>query len=134
MERPSRAATDHRTWPGSPCSDRTSYRVIESSGGLPKKRSQTGDSFRIVLHGEVDLVRNTELLVLVADFRRSGAVDVRVDLEQVDFMDSAGLMALGHLREIAVRRGGTVCLVRPNRPVRRILDVSGFGALCDIVD
>jgi anti-anti-sigma factor len=58
---------------------------------------------------------------------------VEVDLTGVEFMDSTGLMAMSRLRVIAMQRGGRVRLLRPARPVRRILDVSGFGALCEIV-
>lgn len=92
------------------------------------------EPFIVALSGDVDIARTQELSEFVAAFRRSSAVDVVVDLVCVEFMDSTGLMAMASLRAIAQQRGGTVRLVGPCRPVRRILDVSGFGALCEIVD
>ena len=89
--------------------------------------------FTVTLVGDVDIARDAELLELVAAFRRSAASDVEVDLTGVEFMDSTGLMAMSRLRAIARQRGGRVRLLHPARPVRRILDVSGFGTLCEIV-
>jgi anti-sigma B factor antagonist len=89
---------------------------------------------RIALFGDVDIARRAELGRLVSSFRRSTARQVEVDLSGVDFLDSTGLAAIFKLHRIAQTRGGRVLLLAPVRPVRRILDVSGAAAVCEIVD
>jgi anti-anti-sigma factor len=92
------------------------------------------EAFTIALFGEVDLVRNVELLELASAFRQSGARDLDVDLRGVEFMDSTGIGALFRFRNLAEERGGTLRLVAPARPVRRALDVTGLSELVQIDD
>ena len=121
---------------GTPGSARSSTPRMRRVASLPDSDGPPphAQPFTVALTGDVDIARTGELAELVASFRRSSATDVVVDLVCVEFMDSTGLMAMARLRAIAQQRGGTVRLVGPCRPVRRILDVSGFGALCEIVD
>jgi anti-sigma B factor antagonist len=103
--------------------------------GAPTDHDPTSSApFVATLVGDIDIARSRELGELVADFAHAGASDVRLDLTEVEFMDSAGVGAVLHLRRIAHERGGTVQLVRPVRAVRRVLEVSGLVALCEIVD
>jgi anti-anti-sigma factor len=94
----------------------------------------THEVHRIALFGDVDIARRAELRQLVSGYRRSAAPQVEVDLAGVEFLDSTGLAAIFALQRLASTRGGRVRLIAPVRAVRRILDVSGAAAVCEIVD
>ncbi len=67
-------------------------------------------------HGDVDASNYTELIAKVEELRKGGATDFLIDLSDVPFMSSAGLVAL---HSIAI-------LLRGEKPVD---PQSGWGAL-----
>jgi len=80
--------------------------------------------------GELDMATAPQLdqriLAAMRD-RRSG--HVVVDLEEVEFMDSAGLRMLLTASAVARTNGNRLLLRRPARAVRRLLEVTGTGPL-----
>jgi len=83
---------------------------------------------RIVLWGDVDLIRNAELQGLVREFQDSGSKSVSVFMGEVTFVDSVGLAFLVELRGVAQSRGGQVQVVDAPEPALRLLrlvDVAG---------
>jgi anti-anti-sigma factor len=93
----------------------------------------SGDSHTIVLSGDVDAARDSELAGLAQQFAASSAASVAVDLRDVTFLDSGGLRFIIRLRNIAVERGGVVELIGPQPPVSRVLTIVNFDELCTIV-
>ena len=57
---------------------------------------------------------------------------VEVDLEELTFMDSAGLGMLLTLREHAVKNDGSVTLARPRGAVKEMLELACFDTLFEI--
>jgi anti-anti-sigma factor len=87
-----------------------------------------------VLIGEVDLARRDELDAIIDKVEMSDAAYVVVDLAEVSFLDSTGLRMLVLLSVMTSAREGRVHVLRPQRPVRRALQISGVEQLVDIVD
>lgn len=56
-----------------------------------------------------------------AALRDGGHLRLEIDLSTVTFIDSTGLGALIHLRNLANEHRGTLLLVEPSAPVLRLL-------------
>ena len=56
-----------------------------------------------------------------------------IDLSQTVFLDSHGVGALITLRNMMVRRGGTVRLLNPSPLVKQVLDLTRLHRVLDIV-
>ena len=87
-------------------------------------------SLKLAIAGELDMAATFKLepqldrLVDAPDLRR-----LECDLAGVSFVDSSGLGLLLAMRERAHERGIAMAIVSVSAPVRRILDVSGIGAV-----
>ena len=55
-----------------------------------------------------------------------------VDLSEVEFMDTAGLEVLLEEWNSSRRLDGRMCLVAPEGPLTRLLEVCGLGELFDL--
>jgi anti-anti-sigma factor len=87
-------------------------------------------SLELSIAGELDMAATFKLepeldrLLEGPDLRR-----LECDLAGVSFVDSSGLGLLLTMRERAHDRGIAMAVVSVSAPVRRILDVSGIGAV-----
>jgi anti-anti-sigma factor len=80
--------------------------------------------------GELDMSTASELdQRIVTAMRDRPTGHVIVDLEEVEFMDSAGLRMLLTAAAVARTNGNRLLLRRPRRAVRRLIEVTGTGAL-----
>jgi anti-sigma B factor antagonist len=57
---------------------------------------------------------------------------VVVDLSEVEFMDTAGLEVLLEEWNSSRQLDGRMCLVAPEGPITRLLEMSGLGELFDL--
>ncbi len=57
---------------------------------------------------------------------------LQVDLSAVTFLDSSGVGALVGLRNAALNKGGSLVLVSPQPPVRRVLELTTMDKVFDI--
>jgi anti-sigma B factor antagonist len=104
---------------------------------LQARVEQHGESAPVVaVRGELDLDTAPELRrVLVATIDRNPGELVVVDLEGVDFIDSAGLGVLLGGRDRARRAGGgDLVLVATGRSVLRALELTGLTRVFAIHD
>lgn len=65
------------------------------------------------LHGEIDLSNAGELLTAIVGAVSSGADMIVLDLTGVEYLDSAGIQLIYHLREDLRGRGQSLSLVIP---------------------
>lgn len=80
----------------------------------------------LVVRGEIDLsvaARFAQTLEATIDAANGSAV---VDLEQVVFIDSAGVRELVKAQHRALDRGGDLVLRSPSEACRRVLQLSGL--------
>lgn len=69
---------------------------------------------------------------VVEELAKPGTTAVTVDLEQLSYMDSAGLGMLLTLRDRAERAGAVVKLVSPRGEVKDLLELACFDTLFTI--
>ncbi len=80
------------------------------------------------LYGELDLDRADEVRDSLAQMAgEPGVRYLRVEVSELDFIDSYGLGALVSARNSAAAKGVTLSLAEPSPPVRKALEVTGLG-------
>lgn len=84
---------------------------------------------RIALSGRIDHAALPRLKPLVRRVADRPHVCLRIDLAQVEFLDSCGIGLLLALRTVVEEKGGSIGFVNHTPRVRRILDRSGIAAL-----
>ena len=77
--------------------------------------------------GEVDVSCASELRDALDAILREGAALVQVDLEQVPYIDSTGIGVLVGAAHSAEEAGQTLVVLRPQRNVKRVLDMLGIS-------
>jgi len=100
------------------------------AGGVELVSRRVGESLELALAGELDMAATFKLepeLDRLLD--APGLREVECDLAGVTFVDSSGLGMLLALRDRAHDRGIAMTVMSVSAPVRRILDVSGIGAV-----
>lgn len=85
-----------------------------------------GDRATIHIGGEIDLATCPQLQAVVVDLVDRGCHQLIVDLEQVSFLDCAGIRVLVDARCRVQEHGGSVRLVRPRPLVWRVLALTGM--------
>ncbi len=80
----------------------------------------------VVVRGEVDVAVTGELTGALREAIGEGGRRVVVDLESVDFIDSAGLGVLVAGLKRVREHDGTLALVCTREPVLRVLSITGL--------
>jgi len=80
-------------------------------------------------HGELDLATVPELASRIAVLREAGCDDLVLDLRGLSFLDSTGLRLLLENRQDAEQDGWRFSIVDGERPISRVLEVSGVSPL-----
>jgi anti-sigma B factor antagonist len=81
--------------------------------------------------GELDLLTGPSLLSTIIATIEPGCREVRVDLADVRFIDTAGLDALLRCREALSRQAARFVVVHPSRAVRLVADLTGDTAILE---
>jgi anti-anti-sigma factor len=86
----------------------------------------------ITLSGETDLVSAAELSALISGQLVGGTRELTIDASELRFADTASIRALVLAARTLDARGGRLMLLRPQRPVARILAVLGVAEMFTI--
>jgi anti-anti-sigma factor len=86
-------------------------------------------TFRVCLHGEIDLTCRPDLQQVVASYTAGQLSDVLVDLRDVTFFGIPGLVLLGDLHREVQRRQRRLILHNVPPLTRRIIQIGGLGEL-----
>jgi anti-sigma B factor antagonist len=100
-------------------------------------RVETGaaDGYAVVTPvGEVDLSNVGRLREVLNELYLRAGADVVVDLDQISFIDSAGLGALIGARRRAYGVNGSLTLVCSQERILRVLAITRLDRVFDIVD
>ena len=96
----------------------------EPSPELVLSESRIGHRLVLAAEGEVDIASADELRAALAAAVHSGAVEIWLDLTDVEFMDSTGITAVVDARsQLDGRRFAVIC---PPGPVRRVFEIAGI--------
>jgi anti-sigma B factor antagonist len=85
------------------------------------------------LHGELDACSVGCLRTRLMPIAMTGR-DIIIDLTGLDFVDTAGVVALTDLQREARRAGGSLRLTKPPRLLRRLLQLVGMKDKFTIID
>ena len=93
--------------------------------------SRSASAVTVSVAGELDIATESSLVdrvgaVIVAGPAGEPVPELVLDLAELRFCDSAGINALIRLRKLADQDGWGFALVRPQPPVRRVLDLTGL--------
>lgn len=86
----------------------------------------TASTATIRLSGRLTFAENTLFRRVVEDLEQSGRERVVIDLEALDYIDSAGMGMLLVARDLTAARGGRVALSNAAGQVARMLRLSRF--------
>jgi anti-sigma B factor antagonist len=80
----------------------------------------------LALSGELDLATAPALRASLDKAVESGGADLWIDLSEVTFMDSTGLLALLATRRRLRASSTSLAIICPEGPVRRVFTVAGL--------
>jgi len=92
-------------------------------------RQQRGTRAVLALAGELDLDGADVLTTTASDLIEQGNRDLVLEMAQVSFCDSMGLNALLRILRQATSAGGSLVLVSPTDPVKRLLSMCGVDRI-----
>ena len=95
---------------------------------------ESGDWTVVEVSGEVDLYTAPRLKTLLTEITGSGRTRIAVEFSGVEFMDSTGLGVLISGLRRCREAGGTMALVAPAEPVRKVLGITGLDQVFAIHD
>ncbi len=85
------------------------------------------DTLIVTVKGELDLVIAEKFKITVEEaLERSRAKNLVLDLEGVSFIDSSGLGAILGRYKTVTGQHGSMSIVNPQAPVKKILELSGI--------
>ncbi len=88
--------------------------------------------------GRVDSSTAPELEKSLQNLLDSGRTNIVLDLQETDYMSSAGLRVLVAMQKSVKKNGGGLCLAQPSVRVREVLDLAGltpvFSLYPDVVE
>ena len=87
----------------------------------------------IVLSGEADLTCAGELSALITAQLSRGTRQLTVDVSGLRFADSASIRALVLAARTLRERGGSLVLLQPQRPLTRLLSLTGAERMFTIL-
>jgi anti-anti-sigma factor len=99
--------------------------------GFSVSATVTGSAATVVATGDVDLATADRLRAAALPLVAPG-IEVRLDCEGVDFLDSAGLRVLLELDRTARSAGATLILAAPSDPVTRTLELAGVAHVFNV--
>lgn len=94
--------------------------------------AERGGVIEVTLHGRITYSDHPSFRNVIGQIRDSGAQKVIFELNDVEFIDSAGLGMLLMVRDTASQKKAQVVLRRPRGQVQRIFASSKFDTLFTI--
>jgi anti-sigma B factor antagonist len=80
----------------------------------------------------VDITSAAQLTALIGGLLNAGAVHLTIDASELSYLDSMSIQVLVVVAKILRARGGGLVLLRPQRPVARMLTLMGAGQVITI--
>lgn len=103
--------------------------VLKSHQSFDIRSERTGDTVRLHLSGEIDMVTATVLEASLSKAECDPAFGIVVDLEKVTFMDSSGVHALLRAADRASHSGIQFAVVNASPRVARVFQLTRSGHL-----
>jgi anti-anti-sigma factor len=95
---------------------------------------ETAGATTIAVVGEIDVLRQTELPNLVAILDPEPGTTIHVDLSEVTFIDSSGIVSILQAQKYLEARQCALRLIDPHGHVRRLMELTGLSGVVTFVD
>ncbi len=82
--------------------------------------------------GRVDSSTAPDLEKSLQNLLDSGRNQLVLDLQETDYMSSAGLRVLVATHKTAKKNGGGLCLAQPSARVNEVLELAGLTPVCSV--
>jgi anti-sigma B factor antagonist len=86
----------------------------------------------VKVSGRVDSSTAPELDKSLQDLLDAERNHIALDLQETEYMSSAGLRVLVATHKAAKKSGGGLCLAQPSARVREVLDLAGLMPVFDV--
>jgi anti-anti-sigma factor len=86
----------------------------------------------VKVSGRVDSATAPELEKSVQSLLDSERTRIVLDLQDTDYMSSAGLRVLVAMHKAAKKSGGGLCLAQPSARVQEVLDLAGLTPVFEV--
>lgn len=97
-----------------------------------RDRPPMGGVTRLALSGRLDPTTVGVLDTWIGRVLAMGAKKVLLDLEELDYISSAGLRVLLQAAKKISVGGGRFMLCEPQRSVKQVLDIAGFSSMMSV--
>ena len=91
--------------------------------------TKNGNECVIKINGPLKASGQGDFKTLLAEYTATGASKCRIDLSQVDHIDSTGLGLLLMLQDSAKKANGSVILANPQEAARHAFELARFDEL-----
>jgi anti-sigma B factor antagonist len=92
------------------------------------------DGSTLLVMGDMDLQTVDTLVSQATAVLETAPGTLTLDLSGVAFCDSVGVAGLVRIRQLCDAAGSRLRVVNPQRPVRRVIDITGLHAFLGIND
>lgn len=100
--------------------------------GLHIEFLRIGHRAVLAASGEIDIASVDALRDAAQHALAAGALELWIDLSEIEFMDSSGLRTLIDTRQAVLASGRHLIVICPPGPVRRVMEISGVEAAMEI--
>lgn len=94
---------------------------------LELETTKRGSQTVLTVRGEIDVYTAPRLRQAIVDLVDGGAVNIVVDMEKVDFLDSTGLGVLVEGLKRVRTRGGDLSIVVTQDKIIKIFEITGLN-------
>lgn len=94
---------------------------------LELETSQRDGAAVLALRGEIDVYTAPRMRQAIVDLVDAGSLNIVVDMDKVDFLDSTGLGVLVEGLKRVKTRNGTLSLVITQDKILKIFDITGLN-------
>lgn len=105
----------------------------DGRGALRYSVRHEADVATVEVTGELDLASVDELRELALDIFATGALDFRLELSGVTFIDSTGIGAIVGLANHASDVGGVLTIHNPSPQALRVIELGGIDRHIEVV-
>ena len=99
---------------------------------IVESKDITDNIHLVSLEGDIDFLVYPELKKQLLKLIESGKINMIINLEKVNYIDSSGLGAItsAHLKVTSI--GGNIKIVSPNADINKIFDITGLSKVVKI--
>lgn len=109
-------------------------KVLGIVGALEIELERTGDIMLMILTGQIDNYTSEEITKIINEYINEGNLKIIIDLNNVDYLDSAGLSVLISSKIRLSKRKGDLRLVGLKGRAKEIFNLANLAQMFNIYE